>query len=450
MIEHLTVLVVGSGAREHVLSCAYEKSSQVKKIIVAPGNDFIKYKRDKEVLTDKNCSLDDPQSILDVAKKYKANLVDVASDNALAAGAIDLLEKHNIIAFGPTQKAARIESSKIWSRLFQRNIGVPCPRFAYFDNEEKALEYAQPIYGENPKKRLFVKADGLCGGKGSLGGDSLSQTLRNIKKMRQFGESGSKFLVEDGLIGEEFSYYAMLDGLNYQVFKSVQDNKRLNDFDMGSQTGGMGSNSPACVTEGKEDNINKVFIDKVIGGMFHGGIPYEGILYLGGMVTAKGQLACIEYNARWGDPEVQTILPGVRNDYAELVLSAIEGRLNKVKVEQDNLTRVCVVGAAKGYPDSKQVDLVRGKEIFRIEEALEVDGVSIFGAGIKMKGGKFYADRGRLFSVVGEGKNILEAQDRAYAAISKIKIEDNNLHYRTDIAFRDVQRSLSNKYSTTV
>lgn len=452
MAEYLTVLVVGSGAREHVISQAYEKSSQVKRIVIPidPSNAFIRFNRQKDVIIDTNCDVNDPYSILELAQKYKVDLADFASERPLAAGAVDLLESRGFLAFGPQKAAARIESSKIWSRSFQRWVGIPHPKFYYFDDQDKASKYVAAIYNEQladkgtlPKSR-FVKADGLCDGKGALAGRTLVETIRNIKKMRRFGKAGEKFLIEDGLEGEEFSYYAICDGENYLTFKSAQDNKRLLNFDHGAQTGGMGANSPALVTKGREAEIEEHFFKKAIVGLKREGSAYKGILYLGGMLNKKNQLACIEYNCRWGDPEAQVILPGIKNDYVELILAAIEGRLDQIRLEQDNLVRICVVGVGRGYPETKRSADVKGKQIFGLDEAMRVEGVAIYGAALAVQGGNFYAGGSRrLFSVVAEGKDILQAQDRAYLAIHKIKIEGNNLHFRDDIGRRDVARYLA-------
>src|SRR3989344_3630495 len=269
MAQHLSVMVVGSGAREHALSQAYEKSSQVSRVIVAPGNDFIAYLRKKEVLIDKGCSLTDPFSILSMARKYRPDLVDVAQDDALASGTVDLLQEQGFQAFGPTKMAARIEWDKKWSREFMLRHQIPSPKFRYFDSAEDALKST-----------------------------SLDEAVRNIGQMKHFpNQAGMVFLVEDGLIGEEFSYYTISDGQTYRAFKSAQDNKAVFNFDEGGQTGGMGAISPAKATNGLSSEIEENFISKAIDGMAAEEVPYLGILYLGGIVV-DGKPINIEYNAR--------------------------------------------------------------------------------------------------------------------------------------------------------
>ena len=440
MTQHLSVMIVGSGAREHTISCAYERSQQVDRIIVAPGNDFIAYRRQKEVFTDKNCSLKNPKFILELAKKYKPDLVDIAQEDALAHGTVDLLQENGFLTFGPTRSSARIEWDKRWSREFMERHGIPQSKFKYFDDKNPAKHYAEELYQADPTRLVYVKATGLCAGKGALKSKSLEQAIRNIERMKTFPDrAGEVFLIEDGLLGEEFSYYAISDGKNHHIFKSAQDNKTALNFDEGDQTGGMGAISPAWITEPFANQIEQEMILSAIKGMASEGNNYRGILYLGGIVV-DGKPMNIEYNARWGDPECQVVLPSVETDYVGVVMACLEGRLNEVEICQDNKTRVCVVGASRGYPND--YSSVKGKRIYGLEKARGMKGVEVFGAGIDVQDGKFYSSGGRLFSVVAEGDNILEARQRAYSAMAHISIEGNNLHYRTDIGWRDVERFL--------
>ncbi len=436
--EDLTILLIGSGAREHTISCAYEKSPNVKRIIVAPGNDFISHKRKKEVIVDKSCSLKNPSTLLEIARKYKPDLVDVAQDDALAFGTVDILEREGFVVFGPRKQAARIEWDKKWSREFMQRHEIPQPRFRYFENEADGEQYVKELYASNPSKLLYVKATGLCSGKGALKSTSLDEAVKNIIRMKDFPNGAGKiFLVEEGLEGEEFSYYAISDGRTYKLFKSAQDNKTVFNFDEGDQTGGMGVVSPALVTEPIKEEIEQQQISRAVRGMASEQNPYKGILYLGGIVV-NGNPVNIEYNARWGDPECQVVLPSVETDYLEIVKVCLEGKLSELNIKQDNKTRVCVVGASRGYPND--YSQVKGKRIFGIDEVMGMEGINIFGAGIDVIEGKLYANGGRLFSVVAEGKDAIEARQRVYSAIAKISIEGNNLHYRTDIGWRDVER----------
>ncbi|MFH0836247.1 MAG: phosphoribosylamine--glycine ligase [Candidatus Micrarchaeota archaeon] len=432
------VMIVGSGAREHVISCAYEKSPHVSKIVVAPGNDFMTFNRQKEVVIEKDCKLTGAESFLRIALKHKPDLIEVAQDDALACGTVDLLQANGFRVFGPTKQAARIEWDKKWSREFMQKNGIPSPEFAYFDNAEQGKKYAAELYEEHPDAIVFVKATGLCAGKGALKATNLREANAAIDKMQEFGEAGRVFLIEEGLVGEEFSCYAIIDGEDYFVFKSAQDNKLVFDGDKGGQTGGMGAISPAMVTNGFEDLIEENLIAPVVAGFKSMGIKYVGMLYLGGIIV-DGEPMNIEYNARWGDPECQVVLPPLETDYFELVNACIDGKLSEIDVRQDDKARVCVVGASKGYPGDYSE--VKGKRITGLEEAMAVGGVNVYGAGIKKnEAGEFIAAGGRLFSVVGEGRDLPEAKKRAYEAIAKVSVEGNNLHYRADIGWRDLKR----------
>ncbi len=437
----LTIMICGSGAREHAISAAYEKSPHVEKIIVAPGNDWMTINRYKPVIIEKNCSLKDPDSLLQIAQKHKPDIVDVAQDDALAMGTTDLLQEHGFNVFGPTKAASRIEWDKAWSREFMRKYGIPHPKFRIFKDQDSAEIYVKEIYATNPSKTLFIKASGLCGGKGALKATSLDKAVEAIAKMKDFGEAGETFLIEDGLKGEEFSFYAISDGDTFEIMGTAQDHKRLNNHDEGPHTGGMGAVSPALLVKGKEKTIAEKFVSTAIEGLRQEGVPFIGILYFSGMITDEGQIYAIEYNARWGDPECQAILPGLTNDYAELVLACLKGNLDKVSVKFDNLTRVCVVGASHGYPIN--YSHVKGKRIFGIESLYHSDTL-LFSAAIGNNNGLPVAAGGRLFSVVGVGNNIIDAKRKAYAGISQIAIEKNLLHYRSDIGWHDVLRYYQN------
>ena len=440
--ENLTVMIVGAGAREHTISAAYEKSKRVGKIIVAPGNDFIAFGRKKEVVIEKSANLKDANSFLEIARKHKPDLIDVAQDDALAAGTVDLLEKEGFKVFGPRKSAARIEWDKKWSREFMQRNRIPMPEFKTFNAENEAIKYVNELYSQSGERMVFVKASGLCAGKGALKAECLEEAVQSIKQMKEFGSSGETFVIEEGLKGEEFSYYALSDGKSFHAFKSAQDNKRALNFDEGDQTGGMGAVSPAKVTQELSEEIEREQIAKAINGMKKENNPYVGILYLGG-VSVNGKPMNIEYNARWGDPECQAVLPSVQTDYAEIVLNCLDGKLDEVKIGQDDKVRVCVVGASKGYPND--YSKVKGKEIFGLEEAMKAKNALLFSAGIEAKDGKFFAKGGRLFSIVGEGEDIVKARQAAYSAIALINIEGNNLHYRTDIGWRDVERFLEKR-----
>src|SRR3989338_4639490 len=319
---------------------------------------------------------------------------------------------------------------------------IPSPRSRGYgpDNLDEAEADLRARYDENPDAWVFEKAFGLCGGKGALDSRTLEQGLDNVRRLKAFGVAGERFVIEDGMIGEEFSYVVISDGKTYRGFKPAQDNKLSENFDRGDQTGGLGANAPSLVALPMMEETRERIIRPAIDGMREEDADYVGILYLGAM-DVNGHPKVVEFNARPPDPEAQVIWPGLSN-YPELVLAATQGRLHEVDVVQDNMYRWCVVGAARGYPNSKEAAKVKGKRIYGLEEARRLSGISIYGAGIDVVGGRFYANGGRLFSIVAEGRNPMDAKQRAYEAMSYISIEGNNLHFRTDIGWRDIDRAL--------
>ncbi|MHA2253368.1 MAG: phosphoribosylamine--glycine ligase [Candidatus Kariarchaeaceae archaeon] len=435
-MKKLTVMIIGSGAREHAIAKSYERSTKIDKIIVTPGNDFILVDKTKDIIIEKNTILTDPKSFLEIANKYSPNIIEVAQDDAIASGTVNLLQKNGFRVFGPTKEAGRIEWDKVYSRDFMIKYGIPSPKYQVFSNQEKAIEYVKNHFAVNPNQALYIKASGLCGGKGALKAVTYQEACRNIKKMKDFGKAGKEFLIEQGLVGEEFSIFAITDGENYKILKSSQDNKRLLDNDEGPQTGGMGATSPAMVTKGLEEKIEHQFIAPLIDGMRKEKTPYVGIIYFSGMLVGEN-IFTIEYNSRWGDPECQVVLPSIQNDYVDIVQACLSGELDKIEINQDTKSRICVVGASKGYP--KDYSGAIGKEIVGLDKST-LHNVELYGAGIQVKNNRYYTNGGRLFSLVGYGQDILEAKKHVYTALQSIKIEGDNLHYRTDIGFRDLVR----------
>ncbi|MEX0616570.1 MAG: phosphoribosylamine--glycine ligase [Candidatus Woykebacteria bacterium] len=431
----MKVLVIGGGAREHALVSKYIESSKVRKVYSIPGNGLMDYKPAKPVKIYPSISPTDKSSIWEVIKREKIYLVDVAQDDPLAEGMVDFLEEKGVATFGPTKLASQIEWSKEWSRNFMREYSLPIPHFASFTKAQKAKDYLKKL----PQGVFFVKASGLAAGKGAIRANDKSEVIEAIDQMKSFGKSGETFLIEEALVGEEVSVYAISDGKNFKILKAAQDNKTVNNFDEGPNTGGIGANAPALLASNNkiQKKVEEIIV-KTIKGMEKEGRLYKGILYLGLIIDKKKNLKIIEFNARWGDPEAQVVLPGIKNDYLEVATSVIDGELDKLKILEDKKTRVCIVGASRGYPGD--YSKVKNKQIFGIDEALKTPGVSIYGAGLRRVGTRFFANGGRLFNVVGEGKDVVEARARAYQAISLINIQGNNLHYRTDIGWRDVER----------
>jgi phosphoribosylamine---glycine ligase len=438
MPERETVMIVDGTGRAHALSKRYELSPDVGKIVVAPGNGLIAYRREKEVVIEP-CDLDDAESILEVAKRHRPTLVDVAQDNALAAGTVDLLEAHGFTAVGPTKEAAEIESSKAWSRQFQSRHELPVPHYEAFSAAEagRAKKYLASRYAEHPRTLLFIKADGLHAGKGALPANNLEEALEAVDTVvNELGDSW--FLIEDGFKGEEFSWTGLTDGATVHSLRSSQDNKRLLDGDKGPMTGGMGVITPALVTEGLEGRIEQEIMRRTIDGLREEGRRFQGFLYLGGMVLDRGGIGIIEFNARIGAPEAEVLLDGLSDDvdYLDLMKRVHDGELRGAELRQDGLCRAYVVCAAPGYPGSYE----QGMRITGLDAVMDMPDADVLGYAVDINDdGTHRASGGRLFGVLGRGPDTVSALQRAYDAIKHIDIE-GGFHYRTDIGWRDVRR----------
>lgn len=434
-LKYMKILIIGSGGREHIIAEKYAECKRVTVVFVAPGNDFME-ETNKKIRIVPHIHQLDLEKIVAFAKKEKVDLVDVAMDDPLAQGAIDLLLKNGIAAFGPTKKAAEIEWSKTWSRDFMKKYKLPTPHYQSFTNEKKAIAYISKL----PEQPLFIKASGLALGKGALFAGNRKEAIAAIKEMKNFGNAGKEFLIEECLFGEEFSLFAICDGKSYTILGNAQDHKRALDNDKGLNTGGMGCVSPTgSLTPSIIRIIEQKILKPFMKGMKEEGRPYTGILYLGGMITKKG-VQIVEFNARWGDPEAEVILPGIKNDYIDIVQAVLNHSLHKLTIKVDNKVRISIAGYAHGYPDDYSA--VKGKEIFGLDLALHPRGVNVFGAGIKKVGKNFVVNGGRVFHLVAEGDTIQQARKRAYNAMRHITIEGNNLHYRTDIGWRELEREL--------
>ncbi|MEN9407592.1 MAG: phosphoribosylamine--glycine ligase [Candidatus Parcubacteria bacterium] len=437
----MKILIIGSGGREHALAMAYAKSHRVKKVLVAPGNDFME-ESSKKIQTFPTIGVFDFEKISSLAKKEAVDIVDVAQDDPLAAGLVDKLASHGIPSFGPHKKAAEIEWNKAWSREFMKRHNLPIPQYETFSNETAAISFIN----NNDEKLYFIKASGLAAGKGVIRAETKEEAKMAIKAMKKFGNSGKTFIIEEGMIGEEFSLFAICDGDSYQIIASAQDHKTAYTGDIGPNTGGMGCISPSgALNKQSIHTIKKTILDPFLKGMIEEERPYVGILYLGGMITKKKMftthtnIGIIEFNSRWGDPEAEVILPGIVNDYASLIEAVAMDDLENCTVEHDGKIRISIAGCAKGYPDDSSQ--AKGKRVFGLRDAAKMEGITLFGAGIKKKGEAYVVNGGRIFHLVAEGKTITQARERAMAAMAHIFVEGNNLQYRTDIGWRELERN---------
>lgn len=439
-----TVTIIDGGGRGTGLVDAYGKSQHVGEIIAIPGNDLMQRVTEKRVHTYPGLKTTSINEIIKICKAQRVSLVDVAQDNAVAAGLVDKLQSAGIRTVGPRRVSGEVEWSKLCCRQLGEKVGLLQPEYWNFESVDEAISFLK----DQPDQKWFVKADGLAEGKGVLPAKTTEEAIRRVPEIKKFGDSSRRFLLEEWLMGdngeegEEFSTFYLCDGKNFIYIGDAQDHKRVFDFDEGENTGGMGCSSPPLVlTPELQSQIRTDIIEKTLNGLAAEGRSYQGVLYLGGMLIKRGGVLkpyVIEFNARWGDPEAQVLVPGIKTDLFELGMAVAEGNLNQMDVQRDNKSRVAVAGVSKGYPGN--YDLVKGKEIFGLEDAMKVHGVKVYGAGIKVEDRRYYASGGRLFYVIGEGNNIIEAREKAYEAMSLVDIDGKNLHYRTDIGLRDIQR----------
>lgn len=427
-----TVLITDAGGRGAALVDKYGQSKHIGKILVVPGNDLMQINTCKPVVTYQHLKTTSVPEILEICKKEQVSLVDVAQDNAIEVGLVDELNRLSISAIGPTRIAGQIEWDKQWARDFMKRHDISSPEYYSFSSQKEAIKFVK----NNPRSSWFVKASGLAEGKGAIPASNIKEAVGAIKQMSKFGKSGETFLLEEYLLGEEFSAFAFCDGTDFQIVGFVQDHKRVNDNELGENTGGMGCvSNPLVVTSSVKEQVEDIF-RKTISGLKKEMRLYKGVLYLGGMLV-QHRVYVIEFNARWGDPEAQVLLPSIKNDLYEIALSIISGKIKNLKIKTDKTIRVAVAGTSKGYPLDYQA--VKGKKVFGINRAVKT-GVKIYGAGIKKVGANYVVSGGRVLYTVGEGKNMVGAREKAYKAMALISIEGNNLHYRTDIGWRDVER----------
>lgn len=408
----------------------YAKSNEVSKVIVAPWNDFMT--GSKKIQVYKNVVLNRAHSILSLAQFCFPDLIDIAQDNALASWSVDLLKKAKFNVFWPTKAASRIEWDKKWARDFMKRYNLPSPEFEYFSKEkiQDAKKYSRTLLETN--KSVFLKANGLHAWKGVVPVDkkNFEQAFGDFENILDEGEW---FLVEQWLVWEEFSYYAMIDGDNCIFFPSAQDNKRVFDGDKWPNTWGMWAHCPASITQGREEEIQDIVL-KLVEWMRTEWHPYTWILYLWGIVCTDDDktINLIEFNARWWDPEAQVVLPTLQDDYFDLVTNYyLPKKLNKFKAHFSGDKRLCVVGTTHPYPSDIWAE--KWKIITWLQELQKISDLEIYGAGIDKNTGNYVVWWWRLFSVVWSWEDFWSVRTKVYNAIQKIKISDWRLYYRSDI-----------------
>jgi phosphoribosylamine--glycine ligase len=422
----MNILLLGSGGREHALAWKIAASPLADRLICAPGNAGIAKECELAAL-----DVADHAAVIAFCRAQKIDLVVVGPEAPLCAGLIDDLVAAGIKAFGPTKAAARLEGSKCFTKDLCRANNIPTAAYARFHFADAAKAYARAQGAP-----IVVKADGLAAGKGVVVAQTLAEAEAAIDMMfgGGLGEAGAEVVIEECLIGEEASFFALCDGENAIPLASAQDHKRAFDGDRGPNTGGMGAYSPAPVmTPALEQRVMDEIVLPTVRAMKAMGAPYKGVLYAGLMITAQGP-KLIEYNARFGDPECQVLMLRLMSDLVPALLAACDGQLKNFDLRWFADAALTVVMAAKGYPG----DYARGTPIEGLEQAAEVEGVEIFHAGTKADGARILANGGRVLNVCALGKTVAEAQARAYRAVDRIRWADG--FCRRDIGWQAVAR----------
>lgn len=424
----MKLLVIGSGGREHALVWKLAQSPHVTSMWCAPGNAGIAEERlrNGELVECVPIGAEDLPKLLQFAQEKKVELTVVGPDNPLALGVVDLFQKNGLRIWGPNQKAAQFESSKVFSQDFMEKHGIPTARAGTFSDVAAAKDFAKSLGG-----LCAVKADGLALGKGVLICRSVAeanQAIDEILVSKAFGVAGAKIVIQELLEGMEISLHALCDGKVAKLFPTAQDHKRALDNDEGQNTGGMGTYSPTpFLTDAELAKIGGEILNPWLRGCAAEGIDFRGIIYPGVMLTKQGPRV-LEFNARFGDPETQVYLTRLENDLVELLSASVEGELNKVDLKWSPMASVCVVMASGGYPGSYP----KGKVIAGLTEAGELPHTKVFHAGTTRTGNSIVTNGGRVLGVTSWGSTLAGAREAAYAAVAKIQFD--GAQFRRDIA----------------
>ena len=416
----MKVLIVGSGGREHAIAWSVAKSPKVDKIYCAPGNAGI-----AEFAECVNIKAMEFDKLVAFAKENAIDLTIIGMDDPLVGGVVDAFESEGLRVFGPRKNAAIIEGSKAFSKDLMKKYKIPTAAYENFTDPDEAIKYL-----ETAKMPIVLKADGLALGKGVLICNTLEEAKEGVKTLmldKQFGDAGNEIVIEEFMTGREVSVLAFCDGKTIKCMTSAQDHKRAKDGDQGLNTGGMGTFSPSpFYNDEVEAFCEKYVYQSTIDAMASEGRPFTGILFTGLMITEDGPKV-LEYNARFGDPEAQVVLPRMKNDIIDVMEACIDGKLSDVELEFEDNAAVCVVLASDGYPEKYD----KGFEIKGLDTFKDKDGYFVFHAGTKFDGDKIVTNGGRVLGVVAKGENLKAARANAYKATEWIDFA--NKYKRNDI-----------------
>ena len=416
----MKVLIVGSGGREHAIAWSVAKSPKVDKIYCAPGNAGI-----AEFAECVNIKAMEFDKLVAFAKENAIDLTIIGMDDPLVGGVVDAFESEGLRVFGPRKNAAIIEGSKAFSKDLMKKYKIPTAAYENFTDPDEAIKYL-----ETAKMPIVLKADGLALGKGVLICNTLEEAKEGVKTLmldKQFGDAGNEIVIEEFMTGREVSVLAFCDGKTIKCMTSAQDHKRAKDGDQGLNTGGMGTFSPSpFYNDEVEAFCEKYVYQSTIDAMASEGRPFTGILFTGLMITEDGPKV-LEYNARFGDPEAQVVLPRMKNDIIDVMEACIDGKLSDVELEFEDNAAVCVVLASDGYPEKYD----KGFEIKGLDTFKDKDGYYGFHAGTKFDGDKIVTNGGRVLGVVAKGEDLKAARANAYKATEWIDFA--NKYKRNDI-----------------
>ena len=422
----MKVLVIGSGGREHTLIWKIIQSPKVSQVYCAPGNAGI-----SRLARCIDIDVGNIDKLVDFAQKEKIDLTVVGPELPLSKGIVNEFNKKGLRIFGPSKKAAEIESSKVFSKYLMKKYNIPTANYEIFQNIEEAFDYI--------KKQIFplvIKADGLAAGKGVFIVKNLNQArdaLNTLMEGKKFGEAGRQVVIEEFLEGEEVSILAFCDGKTVIPMVPSQDHKKIFDNDQGPNTGGMGAYSPVpFYPDELEKRVLEEILKPTVKGLQREGKEYKGVLYAGLILTKEG-LKVLEFNARFGDPETQVILPRLKTDLIDILNAVIDSTLHKINIQWEDNAAVCVVVASGGYPGKYQ----KGKVISGLERLEKMKDVIAFHAGTKFQDGEIITSGGRVLGITAWDDTISKAKERAYKAVKEIYFED--MYYRKDIAAKAIK-----------
>lgn len=417
----MKVLIVGSGGREHAIAWSVAKSSKVEKIYCAPGNAGI-----SEYAECVAIGAMEFEKLADFAQEKEIDLTVIGMDDPLVGGIVDVFESRGLKVFGPRKNAAILEGSKAFSKDLMKKYGIPTAAYENFDDAQKALDYLR----SQAKFPIVLKADGLALGKGVLICNNLEEAengVREIMEDKKFGSAGNTMVIEEFMTGREVSVLSFVDGKTIRTMTSAQDHKRALDGDQGLNTGGMGTFSPSPFYTPEVDEFCRKYIyQPTVDAMAAEGRPFVGIIFFGLMLTEDGPKV-LEYNARFGDPEAQVVLPRMRNDIVEVMEACVDGKLDQIDLEFEDNAAVCVVLASEGYP----VKYDKGIPMYGFENFRDKEGYYCFHAGTKFQDGQIVTNGGRVVGITAKGKDLKEARRNAYEATEWIQFA--NKYMRHDI-----------------